>query len=158
MLERNSGEIQTPSYCNFLFKLIVHPVKIMTLFMILCLYLAFRAKQFVCDFLLQTDWMAMTKGMPGVPGYRALLSHAAVHGMGTLFIMLVFVPQMWWLGFVDLVFHALVDRLKGMITYRRGWKYTDRWFWWSFGMDQEAHNLTHLAYILLILSQTGILF
>ena len=122
---------------------------------LLLLYVAFRIKQFSCDFLLQTDWMALTKGKPGREGYKALFSHTACHATATLLIMLVFFPSMWWLGPVDFVVHGAVDRIKGVLTYQRGWKPADTIFWWSFGLDQEAHNFTHLAYILLILAMAG---
>lgn len=127
----------------------------MTPLAILALYVAFRGKQFICDFLLQTDWMALNKGKPGWEGYKPLLTHAAVHGAGTTAIMLVLMPQFWWLGLADFVVHGLVDRLKGIYTYQKGWTYKDRWFWWSFGLDQEAHNFTHLIYILLIVIAAG---
>lgn len=127
----------------------------MTPFEILLLYVAFRVKQFTCDFLLQNDWMALTKGMPGATGYKALLSHTAIHGAGTTLVMLLFAPALWWLGPVDFVIHSLVDRLKGLISYQKGWKPTDRWFWWAFGLDQEAHNFTHLGYIVFIVLVSG---
>jgi hypothetical protein len=130
----------------------------MTPFAILLLYIAFRVKQFVCDFLLQNDWMALNKGRPGIEGYKALLSHCLIHAAGTLVVITVFAPALWWLPIVDFIMHALFDRFKGMLTFQKEWKYTDRWFWWSFGLDQEAHNLTHLAYILIILAQSGIRF
>lgn len=130
----------------------------MTPLSILLLYLAFRAKQFACDFLFQTDWMALNKGKPGLEGYKALVSHCLVHAMGTLVIALVFAPGLWWLALVDFALHSLIDRFKGIVSFEQGWKYTDRWFWWSFGLDQEAHNLTHLAYLLLIVAQSGIVF
>ena len=123
---------------------------------VLLLYVAFRIKQYSCDFLLQNDWMAMNKGKPGMAGYRALFSHCAVHAAGTLLIALLFVPDMWWLCLVDFIVHSLVDRFKGILTYEKGWKYTDRWFWWTFGLDQEAHNFTHMVYILAIIAHTGI--
>lgn len=127
----------------------------MSPFAILALYISFRLKQFICDFLLQTDWMALNKGLPGREGYRALFSHTILHGIGTTVIMLVFAPMLWWLGLVDFAIHSLVDRIKGMLAYRKGWAYTDRWFWWSFGLDQEAHNYTHLAYVVLVVILTG---
>jgi len=127
----------------------------MTPLTLLALYIAFRLKQFVCDFLLQTDWMALTKGKPGLEGYKALFMHTAVHAVGTFLIMLVLAPSFWWLGLVDFIVHSLVDRLKGIYTLQKGWKYNDRWFWWSFGLDQEAHNFTHLAYILIIVASMG---
>ena len=119
------------------------------------LYIAFRFKHFICDFLLQTDWMALNKGKPGMAGYKALFSHTVFHGIGTLVVTLLFAPGMWWLGPMDFVVHSMVDRLKGVLTYDKGWKDTDRWFWWSFGLDQEAHNFTHLAYIVLIVASFG---
>ena len=128
----------------------------MTLLSILLLYLAFRAKQFICDFVLQTDWMALNKGKPGMEGFKPLLVHSAVHGAGTFIVALIFAPAFWWLGLVDIIVHAAVDRFKGILSYRKGWQPTDRWFWWSFGLDQEAHNLTHVAYMLVILARTGV--
>lgn len=122
---------------------------------LLALYIAFRIKQYACDFLLQTDWMALTKGKPGREGYKALFSHTIFHGAGTTAIALVFAPQLWWLGIADFLIHSAVDRIKGLITYRKGWSYSDRWFWWSFGFDQEAHNYTHLAFIVLIVALYG---
>ncbi len=127
----------------------------MSLFTLLLLYMAFRAKQFICDFILQTDWMALNKGKPGREGYEALLMHAGTHAAGSLLIALVFAPAMWWLCILDLIVHSLVDRVKGVITYRAGWTYQDRMFWWSFGLDQEAHNFTHVAYIILIVAHAG---
>ncbi len=56
---------------------------------ILFLYIAFRLKHFVCDFLLQSDWMALSKGKPGREGYTALFTHTAIHATGTLIIMLL---------------------------------------------------------------------
>lgn len=122
----------------------------MTAFSLLALYLCFRLKQFSGDYLFQTDWMALNKGKPGKEGYKALVCHTASHGVGTAVIMLIFAPALWWLGLVDFFVHSCVDRFKGLLTNKMGWKYTDRWFWWSFGMDQEAHNLTHLAYIVIV--------
>jgi hypothetical protein len=118
--------------------------------LLILLYVLFRLKHFICDFLLQTDWMALTKGRPGQEGYRALFSHAGVHALGTFLIVLLFAPGLWWLGPLDFVIHAVVDRIKGVFTYKRGWTPNDKMFWWSLGADQEAHNFTHMAYIIVI--------
>lgn len=114
------------------------------------LYVLFRFKQLVCDYLLQTDWMALNKGLPGREGYRALLAHAAVHGLGTLIVTVIFAPGLWWLGLIDFVVHSIIDRIKGDVTRRMGWTPKDTAFWWAIGLDQEAHNFTHLAYIVAI--------
>ncbi len=114
------------------------------------LYSLFRLKHFACDFLLQTDWMALMKGKPGQEGYKALFTHSAIHALGTLVIVLIFTPALWWLAAVDFGVHSLIDRVKGYYTYKKGWQPKDTIFWWTLGADQEAHNFTHLAYIIVM--------
>ena len=125
---------------------------------LLVLYIVFRLKHFMCDFMLQTDWMALTKGKPGKEGYQALFSHTLIHALGTLIIMLVFAPNLWWLSLVDFVIHSIVDRLKGIATLKNGWQTKDTMFWWAFGADQELHNFTHIAYVALIFMDLGGVF
>ncbi len=127
----------------------------MTFLELLLLYVLFRVKQFTGDFLLQTDWMALTKGKPGKEGYRALFSHTGIHAAGTFLLALIFAPALWWLGLVDFVIHSSIDRLKGLFTYKKGWTPQQTIFWWTFGLDQEAHNFTHLAYIVIIVLYKG---
>ncbi|MCB9991869.1 MAG: DUF3307 domain-containing protein [Rhodospirillales bacterium] len=127
----------------------------MTPLTLLSLYIAFRLKQFLCDFVFQTNWMAMTKGMPGPEGYKALASHVAFHGVGTTLVALIFAPSLWWLGLVDVVIHGGIDRIKGLMTYKKGWDYEKKCFWCAFGLDQELHNYTHLGYIVLIVLYLG---
>ncbi|MCB9965298.1 MAG: DUF3307 domain-containing protein [Rhodospirillales bacterium] len=122
----------------------------MELFDILILYTAFRLKHFACDFLLQTDWMALTKGKPGREGYKALVTHTGIHAMGTLIVTLLLAPGYWFLAGVDFLVHSIIDRAKGLMTYENKWTPKDTIFWWTFGLDQEAHNFTHLAYIIVI--------
>jgi hypothetical protein len=130
-------------------------IYIMTLFSLLFLYLAFRLKQVSCDFILQTGWMALNKGNPGWEGYKPLFAHTSIHAAGTLIIFLIFCPALWWFCFVDFIVHSLVDRLKAVMTLQQNWTPGNWKFWWSFGLDQEAHNLTHLVYILVIISALG---
>ncbi len=127
----------------------------MTLLTLLFLYIAFRIKQVVCDFVLQTGWMALNKGKPGWEGYKPLLCHISVHSAGTLLVTLVFMPSMWWLCLVDFAIHGTVDRVKAVLTEKQNWTPSNWKFWWSFGLDQEAHNFTHLFYILLIIAKSG---
>ena len=127
----------------------------MTLSFLVLLYIAFRLKQFACDFLLQTNWMALNKGRPGTQGYKALATHAAVHSWGTLIVVALFIPSLWWLAVVDFFVHGTVDRVKGIITYKMNWDAHHRAFWISLGFDQELHNFTHLFYIVFIVYQLG---
>lgn len=90
------------------------------------------------------------KGKPGAEGYRALFTHTAIHATGTLAIVMIFAPALWWLALVDFAIHSVIDRIKGVFTYKQGWSPKETVFWWTLGADQEAHNLTHLAYIIVI--------
>ena len=121
-------------------------------YLILLLYIAFRAKQFICDFLLQTSWMALHKGDPGLAGYKALGAHTAIHALGTLSIMLLFAPYLWWLALVDFVIHGGADRIKAAVTAHYGFNTRGSAFWYLLGLDQEIHNFTHLGYIILIVA------
>lgn len=125
---------------------------------LLFLYIIFRVKHFTCDFMLQSDWMALNKGKPGRAGYNALFSHTIIHAVGTLLIVLVFAPSLWWLALVDFVVHSGVDRLKGVLTLKKHWQTNDTMFWWAFGIDQELHNFTHMAYIVMIFAYKGGVF
>ncbi len=128
----------------------------MSLYDILLLYLAFRAKQVTCDFLLQPSWMALVKGQPlSEGGSRALFLHAGIHAAFTFIVMMIFAPQFWWLSGVDFVIHSLIDKSKAMINHKMGWTYKDNAYWWAFGLDQEAHNLTHLVYIVILVVGSG---
>ncbi|MDE1153825.1 MAG: DUF3307 domain-containing protein [Micavibrio sp.] len=128
----------------------------MSLFDIVILYLAFRAKQVICDFFLQTAWMANFKGAPfNMGGARALGVHAGIHAAFTFALMFLFAPSLWWLGAVDFVVHGTIDKIKGMVNNKFGWTYKDFQFWWAFGVDQELHNLTHLVYVILIVRAAG---
>jgi hypothetical protein len=91
-------------------------------------------------------------------GAKALGLHAGIHGAFTLLLALIFAPQLWWLGAVDFVVHAGVDKIKGAVTTKFGWTYKDNAYWWAFGVDQEAHNLTHFLYLLAILWNRGVDF
>lgn len=118
---------------------------------ILLLYLAFRAKQVICDFFLQTGWLAMAKEAAlSREGMKALAIHAGIHAAFTFMLVVVFAPKLWWLGIVDFFIHAAIDRTKAAMVLKHGWTYKHFQYWWAFGVDQEAHNLTHVVYIVLI--------
>jgi hypothetical protein len=62
---------------------------------------------------------------------------------------------LWWLALVDVFLHGLIDRIKAVLTDKMGWTSQNKAFWVSLGIDQEAHNLTHLGYIMLIIISLG---
>jgi len=113
---------------------------------ILAVYLLFRLKHFMADYMLQTTWMARGKEKP--EGWMtALFAHAGVHAIGTTAIAAAFAPSMIFLGGVDLFLHAGIDRAKACC---RRFSPSQPAFWWVHGLDQEAHHLTHFAYVLAI--------
>lgn len=114
------------------------------------LYALFRMKHFLCDYALQTNWIAQNKGTPGRDGWKALFMHTAGHAFGTILIVMIFAPALWWLGIVDFLIHSGIDLFKTRITRKMGWTPANRPFWIAIGADQEAHNFTHLAYIIVI--------
>jgi hypothetical protein len=125
----------------------------MSLLTLLYLYISFRIKHFVGDFLLQSNWMAVAKAQSGQEGCKALFLHSIIHAVGTLLIVLFFAPALWWLAAVDFVLHAIIDRLKGLVT--QNWGPKDTKFWWALGFEQELHNFTHLGYIVNIVLYKG---
>lgn len=115
------------------------------------LSLAFGAKQLAADFFLQTGWMARGKGQ--AQGWLAPLgTHACVHGLGTLLITLAMAPKLWWLSLVDVVLHAAIDRVKALPSLGGRWTPQHCAYWWAFGVDQQAHALTHLGFVVLLLT------
>lgn len=113
---------------------------------ILTVYLLFRLKHFMADYLLQTSWMA--RGKEKEVGWAgALFAHAGVHAIGTTAIAAIFAPSMMFLGAIDLLVHAGIDKTKASI---RRFQPNQPAFWWAHGVDQEAHHLTHFAYVLAI--------
>lgn len=120
------------------------------------LYLAFRAKQVICDFFLRTGRMVSAQSLPLMSGGLAPLAmHAGIHAAFTFILVFLFAPALWWLGAVDFFLHAAIDRAKTEVVTRNGWTYADSRYWWAFGLDQEAHNLTHLLFIILIVWHSG---
>lgn len=112
-------------------------------------YLLFRAKQLVCDFYLQNNWMVHGKALDQA-WHLPLATHAGIHAGGTLLIVLTVAPALWWLAPLDFVIHGVVDRIKAMKSLGGRYSIEQSAFWHVFGLDQEAHNLTHLAFVVVI--------
>lgn len=108
------------------------------------LSLAFAAKHYLTDFVLQTDWMA--RGKERARGwFGPLLVHAGLHGLGTLLIVLLARPELWWLAPADFAIHAVIDRAKALASLRLRWPVSDPRFWWLMGFDQFLHQVTNIV-------------
>lgn len=119
------------------------------------LYIGFRLKQLTADFLL-SSWSARDKNKPlGEGGFRGLSLHAGIHAACAFVVLAALEPKFWWLALVDFVVHFWIDKGKAWLNTRMGWTYNDNNYWRLFGIDQEAHNFTHLAYIVYIVIKSG---
>lgn len=113
------------------------------------------------------------KFKPGWGFFLPLLAHVGVHGAMTLALCLWLNPAYWWLALVDMTVHFCMDRIKAGPKYLGRYKplnaegfnkaydtYTNAedadavkaareklkgnvFFWWSLGLDQTVHHLTH---------------
>lgn len=108
------------------------------------LLIAFIVKHFLCDFPLQVPYHYKNKG---TYGHQGGIAHAAIHGMGTLLICLLFDLPVWFAA-ADMVIHYHIDWAKIRIGKHYGWGPTDsEQFWWLLGLDQMLHYLTYAMFI-----------
>lgn len=115
----------------------------------LVLLLLLFIKHFICDYLLQTQFMLENKG---IYGHEGGMLHAAIHGLGTMLAVMIFglfsVGSVFFgliLGFLDSLIHYHIDYFK--VKYSKGLTPNDKQFWVAFGLDQFCH---HLTYIILV--------
>lgn len=110
---------------------------------IFILLIAFEMKHLVCDYVLQTKYMLRKTFLP-------LIVHSLVTSLGTLAIVLVFKPQLWWLAALDFVSHLLIDHLKASAPWKDPAK---KVYWVTFGADQASHHLVHYGLIFLMVEK-----
>lgn len=105
-------------------------------------------KHFICDFVLQSSEMAMSKG---IYGNRLGLRHSLHHGIGTLLVCICFVsPKLSFiLAVLDFIIHYHIDWVKmkfGPASYK------DKHYWVWFGADQFLHQLTIILVLIMVLT------
>lgn len=114
---------------------------IATIFLLLVI---FQLKHLVADYFLQGKYM-LGKFRPGWDFLGPLLAHVGVHGAFTLAIALAFgagwLAPLLALG--DMAVHFTMDRIKAGPKYLGRFKPDQKQFWWSLGVDQSIHHLTH---------------
>jgi hypothetical protein len=72
----------------------------------------------VADFVLQPGRMARAKAAPGSGATPALLAHALVVGVCIVPFGLAFGVPGWWVVMIVTLSHAVIDRLKAVLTRR----------------------------------------
>jgi len=143
------------------------------------LFVLFQLKHFLADYPLQFEWM-LGKFKDGWGFIPPLLAHSAVHGFFTLAICLWFEPSLWWLALVDMGAHFVMDRIKAGSRWLGRFKpvssrefqeisrvkkatgklpqplrkkaQDNKMFWWSLGLDQMVHHLTHYFIIFMLVT------
>ena len=109
----------------------------------------FQLKHFIADFPLQGHYMLGKMELNN--WVLPLFAHVSVHGAFTLAIMLFVAPSLWYLAIVDMIVHFIVDRIKASPNMLNRWTTNEPYFWWSLGLDQMMHHLTHYVFIYMII-------
>jgi hypothetical protein len=128
----------------------------------LYLVIIYQLKHFLADYPLQRRYM-LGKFRPDWGFVMPLLAHVGVHGVMTFIITVGFVGwQAIPLTLFDMTIHFFMDRIKASAKYLGRYKpltaetapkaTPEQWqsndhFWWSLGLDQMVHHLTHYAII-----------
>ena len=119
---------------------------------IFILLIAFQVKLFICDYLLQTEFMfGKFKDDDWV---LPLQQHCFVHAIGTLLICLFATDNqalIMVLPLLDFVLHFTMDRVKASSKILGRFKMENKLFWWSLGFAQMFHHLSHYIIIFIIL-------
>ena len=118
--------------------------------------LVLQLKHFVADFVIQTPYQFLNKGIYGHPGG---IIHAGIHAIGSLLAFLVITPTLA-LGIAifvgEFVAHYHIDWLKEHTVKRRQWTFPQSEFWWTFGADQALHQLTYLVIVAVLAWGAGL--
>lgn len=106
-----------------------------------------QIKHFVADFILQTPYQFLNKGVYGHPGG---IIHAAIHAAGSVLVFLVITPTLpLALAIVagEFIAHYHIDWLKERTVKRQQWVFPQAEFWWTFGADQALHQFTYVVIV-----------
>lgn len=142
------------------------------------LLILFQLKHLFADYPLQGEYML---GKFKDKGWvKPLLAHVAVHGFFTALIVAPFnYKLMIPLALLDMAIHFIMDRVKAsgkmlgrykplsatqmaqILMYKSNTGSlkpemiqavkNNKYFWWSLGLDQMVHHLTHYAIIFLLM-------
>lgn len=135
--------------------------------MIFLLLIIYQLKHFLADFPFQTKYM-LGKFKSGKEWILPLLAHVFVHGLFTFVIALFIKPKLAvYLTLFDMTIHFIMDRIKASPNLLgRFQPFTKRdfeqgvtkeqirsnvLFWWSLGIDQMVHHLTHYIIIWILI-------
>jgi hypothetical protein len=116
-----------------------------SIFVLLVLY---QLKHFICDYPLQNVYMLGK--FKDIGWVKPLLAHTGVHALATFIIAISFTQMLFLsvcLALFDMAVHFVMDRVKASPNMLGRYDIKDKRFWWSLGLDQMVHHLTHYAII-----------
>lgn len=103
--------------------------------------IAFQVKHFLADFVLQNKYML--KKVARTDWFLPLISHSAVHALGTFIVLVYFIGvNAIYFALVDFAVHTGIDAWKARMTEQNVFR---KAFWVALGLDQLAHQLTYIA-------------
>lgn len=130
----------------------------------------FSTAHFIADFPLQTTYhigkFKETKWL------KPLLHHSMIHAIAmvaaaslstTILAKLLYIESSYAVGvmygyqllllifFIDLIGHAVVDRIKASPKLGGRWTYPSKGYFIALGIDQLAHDIFSYVYVILIL-------
>lgn len=115
---------------------------------VLWLLAALQAKHLAFDFFLQSSAMLAGKRRYGGPGG---LVHVALHGLGTLVVLLFLAPISLFVALLvalsEMVVHYHLDWGKERLNAALGYTPADRGFWALIGLDQALHQWSYLVIV-----------
>jgi hypothetical protein len=145
---------------------------------LLILLILFQLKHFLADYPLQTQYI-LGKFKEDWGFVLPLLAHVSVHGLFTWWIIFVIFKFSFKLAIfctlLDMIVHFIMDRIKAspkmlgrfhpLTKYEASVIFLEnppspmalkrirdnKYFWWSLGLDQMVHHLTHYVIIFLCL-------
>ena len=111
---------------------------------------ALQVKHWWVDFVNQTDEEVHSKG---IYGNMVGIGHSVKHGALTYVILLCVLPvnQAYYIAIADIFLHYHIDWIK-MNYGERDIK--NKTFWIQLGLDQLAHQLCYILYLILFLLTT----
>jgi hypothetical protein len=117
---------------------------------ILLALLAFQIKHYIFDFVLQTPYQFTNKGSYGHPGG---IVHAGLHALGSIPALLILAAPLGLLSAIilgEFVVHYHVDWSKEQLVRHFHLAEPQPTFWYVFGADQLAHQLTYIAMVAIV--------
>jgi len=120
------------------------------LVLVLWALLALQVKHFLCDFVLQTEYLVRTKGIYGhVGGFI----HSGLHMVLSIPALLIMQAPLRAIVIImigEFLIHYHTDWTKANVDAYFDWGQSNAKYWMVFGADQLIHQLTYLAIVILL--------